>query len=71
MVAFDTPNLDTFHAINEELGSVYAIYIKKMDMISKFKVYKYKAIMLKVDLTQKQLDIETEMKEKQLEELKL
>ena len=40
-------------------------------MVSNFKVYKYRAIMLKVELSQKQLDIELEMKEKMLEELKL
>ena len=29
-VAFDAPSLETFHEINEELGSIYAIYMKKM-----------------------------------------
>ena len=70
-VAFDSPSLETFHEINEELGSIYVIYTKKMEAISRFKVQKYKQIMTKIELTQRQLDLEAEMKEKQLEELKL
>ena len=70
-VAFDTPSLDTFHEINEELGSIYESYTKKMQLISRFRVLKIEQVMKKVDNKHREVEIEMDMKEKQLEELKM
>ena len=45
LVAFDAPSLDTFHEINEELGSIYDIYRRKMELISAFKTTKFNQFM--------------------------
>ena len=71
LVAFDSPSLETFHEINEELGAIYECYTRKMHSIGAFRVHKYQQIRKKVEAKRKELEYETDMKERELEELKV